>query len=972
LRHFKTVRPDGGYTQQEYDDGLTPDPAAPRLHSYVKTIVRLDVVGTLERVVTSYQYLDGRGAVARSFGPQTTDGYPTVDVEYDSMGRPFRASNPYYTLNGTTDAVNPSGKWTKRTFDKLGRVTQITLPDNNIIQTDYAGDTLTVTDQAGKQRRRSADALGRVERVDEPDATGNLGTIAAPLQATSYVYDVLDNLVKITHGSQRRYFKYDSLSRLTYERQVEQDAPHYHPDTLTGNNYWSRRYVYSADSLMTDSYDARNVRAHFDYDGLNRPTKITYSGETSPTPNVFYTYDQIVGSFFNKGRLTQVETKVGSSVQTSVQYNYNKMGQVAQHTQTVNGTSYTTSYLYNLIGDLTKETYPAGRRAVSYNYDDAARLQSVADGARTYTDGFAYAPHGGLLAETFGNSTVHSLTYNTRLQPIQIKLMSGATVLQRYDYAYGEVDTTTGAVDVTKNTGQVARVEGYIGTQKQWQQRYSYDELGRLSLASEHPGTSTTTVTYRADYAHDRYGNRSQDGGQNYGLAYTQVRATDISATTNRYVSGTGIQYDAAGQITVDPKFRGRRYDYDANGRQRWTAQTDGTDVATAVYDGLGQRVETTASGASRQVVYDAYGQMISEYAGGAWERDYVYRGGEVVATIEASDEVRYVMSDHQGSMRVAMDSSGGILARHDYLPYGEELQAGTGLRTSAQGYGGADQTRQRYAGMEQDNAGLNHTWYRKYESESGRWTTADPYTGSMSVSDPQSLNRYSYVENDPVNRIDPSGLFETAVCGADHNTCGGGWDNGGSGFGGVDWDIGFIKSIGGWGEVPYREFKFLGIRGPGGLFRQDPSRGGRRKKNKREKQKEYDECVARAETRRAEDLQQAETDFQDARAENAVIGGGIGAITGALGGGPGGALAGAALGAAGGYAYARLQYNRDKRKAETSYRRGLEDCDHNFPLTPEGLQEHNREVMESIQSVGDIFEPSKAPFPRGTTPRQH
>jgi hypothetical protein len=50
---------------------------------------------------------------------------------------------------------------------------------------------------------------------------------------------------------------------------------------------------------------------------------------------------------------------------------------------------------------------------------------------------------------------------------------------------------------------------------------------------------------------------------------------------------------------------------------------------------------------------------------------------------------------------------------------------------------------------------------WRKYESRGGRWTTPDPYTGSMSVGDPQSLNRYAYVSNDPVNRIDPSGLQE-------------------------------------------------------------------------------------------------------------------------------------------------------------------------------------------------------------------
>jgi RHS repeat-associated protein len=60
---------------------------------------------------------------------------------------------------------------------------------------------------------------------------------------------------------------------------------------------------------------------------------------------------------------------------------------------------------------------------------------------------------------------------------------------------------------------------------------------------------------------------------------------------------------------------------------------------------------------------------------------------------------------------------------------------------------------------MERDENGVDHTLWRKYESRGGRWTTPDPYGGSMSVGDPQSFNRYAYVGNDPVNLIDPSGL---------------------------------------------------------------------------------------------------------------------------------------------------------------------------------------------------------------------
>jgi hypothetical protein len=45
-------------------------------------------------------------------------------------------------------------------------------------------------------------------------------------------------------------------------------------------------------------------------------------------------------------------------------------------------------------------------------------------------------------------------------------------------------------------------------------------------------------------------------------------------------------------------------------------------------------------------------------------------------------------------------------------------------------------------------------------DERSGRWTTTDPYGGSMTIADPQSFNRYSYVNNDPVNQVDPSGLM--------------------------------------------------------------------------------------------------------------------------------------------------------------------------------------------------------------------
>jgi RHS repeat-associated protein len=142
-------------------------------------------------------------------------------------------------------------------------------------------------------------------------------------------------------------------------------------------------------------------------------------------------------------------------------------------------------------------------------------------------------------------------------------------------------------------------------------------------------------------------------------------------------------------------------------------------------------------------LVYDAGGKLLAEYGPPA-----------------GSGGTQYAFADPQGSPRVITGAGGNVISRHDYAPFGEELSA-IGMRTSGQGYGAGDNARQKYAGMESDDAGsLAHTLWRQYDNLSGRWTAPDPYGGSMSVASPQSFNRYSYVNNNPVNSVDLTGLM--------------------------------------------------------------------------------------------------------------------------------------------------------------------------------------------------------------------
>jgi RHS repeat-associated protein len=116
---------------------------------------------------------------------------------------------------------------------------------------------------------------------------------------------------------------------------------------------------------------------------------------------------------------------------------------------------------------------------------------------------------------------------------------------------------------------------------------------------------------------------------------------------------------------------------------------------------------------------------------------------------IQQSNAVSWVHQDPVTKSQRVTNSSGTVTSTVDLDPWGGETS-----RSSNQSF-----QPHRYTSYERDGNGSDEAMMRRYAGKWHRFTQPDPYDGAYDVTDPQSFNRYAYVQNDPVNFVDPSGL---------------------------------------------------------------------------------------------------------------------------------------------------------------------------------------------------------------------
>ena len=190
----------------------------------------------------------------------------------------------------------------------------------------------------------------------------------------------------------------------------------------------------------------------------------------------------------------------------------------------------------------------------------------------------------------------------------------------------------------------------------------------------------------------------------------------------------------------------------------------------TISYDATGQRVQKSITGGPSTVFfYDAFGQLASESVNGAWTRDYIRGGsGNLVATENAPDGLCttcYPSYDHLGSIRLVTDQNGNVVARHDYLPYGQEVSGYSGRTMAGFSIPSTSPTAptdvtQKFTGQVRDQeSGMDYFNAPYFTPALGRFNSPDPQNAGASLTSSQSWNGYAYVLNNPLAFTDPTGM---------------------------------------------------------------------------------------------------------------------------------------------------------------------------------------------------------------------
>ncbi|MEX1993035.1 MAG: RHS repeat-associated core domain-containing protein [Steroidobacteraceae bacterium] len=613
----------------------------------------------------------------------------------------------------------PPGYW-QLSYDPVGRATQVTLhaASGAIERTQslrYEGLAVTQVDARGNTSTGIRTAWGKLAQV--VDAAGN---------STRYEYDAFGRLLQVRDALNNQ------VAAITYNPRGMKLTQ---TDSDMGTWTWTRNALGEVTTLR----DARNQSVGYSYDALGRVTS-----RLAPDGASYFTW----GHSATQRNIGQLASLAGPGYSES--FAYDAVGRPAS--RTITGDSvYRYDYAYNPLGLLDSITYPAdgsaARFKIAHEYD-AGQLSRIFDAhapATTFWRLNTVDAAGHIVDESKGPVVRVMTGVDPLLGTIDYRLagVNGTAAIQNLAYAWDANDNLIRRQDLNRGLSEEFRYDALDRLDDARQNGVvnldlSYDTIGNILWKSDVcPGTTpcyayhptrkhAVTAAGGVSYAYDANGNMTSRGGA--AIAWT----SDNLPISIAHANGNSSQF------SYGP----------AGNRWRQTANHAGT-IETTIHAGeLSEKVTRAGATSWRHYVLAPTGVAAIQLRSGS-----------------GLNQTRYLTQDHLGSTDKILDAAGNVVASENFSPFGRRRGANwSGVPSAAELAVIAGVTRDGFTGHEHlDNLDLIHMNGRVYDPHIGRFISADPYV--TAPFDGQSLNRYSYVRNNPLTFIDPSGFTEQTPC---------------------------------------------------------------------------------------------------------------------------------------------------------------------------------------------------------------
>ncbi|MFF2909419.1 polymorphic toxin-type HINT domain-containing protein [Paenibacillus sp. NPDC057934] len=669
---------------------------------------------------------------------------------------------------------------TKYTYDKLGRVLTVTYPDYSNISAVYddKNNTVTVTDETGGITRTSWNALGLQMET---------GIIAQGIyQKKTFVdYDGFGRAQSSQDALENTtQYKYDLWSRPihTIYPDLSQSSVEYNDITHTASIKDAEGYIIEETANKWGQVESRGER-------------LSASAALKPLERINYNpwNDQVMSHTDGEGNTT------------SFSYDYN-----GSLTSVTNAKKEVTQYTYDMFGNQLSTTYPSGevkRKA----YDELGRVISSTD-ELGLNNQYTYDANGNVLTSTDRNGTVLTMLYDRR-DRLKERVSPDETVTFMYDSAgrrtkmkdnLGETsydyDPYAGYITQVKySDGLTLEIPEYDanGNRKKMVDPfgetidYSYDGMNRLVTIA--PGGSNTTPI--ASYTYYRNSlpnlvskiNGVESKSKYTGLDLTQLEQSNkglrlnlyqytydlnknIQTRTTNNVSDS-YKYDELDRISSSTGSSNLAYSYDKRGN-RVSLEGDSTfgelKDTEYTYDKQNRLTRVNSEGSAVQYRYNGNGLLVEREERGEIIR-YYYDGDQIIAEAKVVNGVpqkvasyirgqrleaikyndsttAYPTYNGHGDVVELRDENGDILNKYDYDIWGNITYKDEKVHNPF-----------RYSGeLWDDTTHLQYLRARWYDPSVGRFLNEDTFEGD--INNPLSLNLYTYVSNNPLIYVDPSG----------------------------------------------------------------------------------------------------------------------------------------------------------------------------------------------------------------------